>query len=100
MIKIMSYTLAFLLIAVVICSRAESANINEAPAVNPEVPRITAYEAKKLFDQGKLILANAHESGAEFEKTRLIGAISLPNGEVQSTNPPLPRDLIVAFYCM
>lgn len=89
----------FLAIAV-IGLRAEGANINEAPPVNPEIPRITAYEAKKLYDQGKLILANAHESGAEFEKTRLIGAISMPNGEVQHTNPQLPKDLIVAFYCM
>jgi len=98
--KMVLWFVIVLLALTVISSWAEGANIGEAPPVNSEVPRITAYEAKKLFDEGKLILANAHESGAEFEKTRLIGAISLPNGEVRNTNPQLPENVIVAFYCM
>lgn len=64
----------------------------------PEVPRITAYEAKKLFDQAKLILANAHERGT-FNRKHIMGSISLPNGEVQNMNIDLPKDQIVAFYC-
>lgn len=100
MIKIVPWILTFLIVIAICGLQAEGAEVNKDAPVNPEVPRITAYEAKKLYDQGKLILANAHESGAPFEKTRLIGAISMPNGEVQSTNPQLPKDLIVAFYCV
>lgn len=65
---------------------------------HPEVPRINAYEAKKLFDQGKLILANAHDRDV-FERKHLLGSISLPNGEVENMNVTLPKDQIIAFYC-
>lgn len=66
--------------------------------VSSEVPRITAYEAKKLFDEGKLILANAHEREG-YNKGHIVGSISLPNGEVQNMDIELPRDKIIAFYC-
>jgi len=65
---------------------------------HPEVPRIHAYEAKKLFDQAKLILANAHDRDV-FSRKHLMGSISLPNGEVQNMNVNLPKDQIIAFYC-
>ena len=100
MIKSILRILTFLLVVAIFGMQADGAEVDKNAPAHPEVPRITGYEAKKLYDQGKLILANAHESGAPFEKTRLIGAISMPNGEVQHTNPQLPKDLIVAFYCM
>lgn len=65
---------------------------------HPEVPRINAYEAKKLFDQAKLILANAHDRDV-FERKHLLGSISLPSGEVKNMNITLPKDQIIAFYC-
>ena len=65
---------------------------------NPEVPRITAFEAIELYKQGKLILANAHERGT-FARGHIVGSISLPNGEVQSSNIKLPTNMIIAFYC-
>lgn len=65
---------------------------------HPEVPRISAYEAKKLFDQAKLILANAHDRDV-FARKHLLGSISVPNGEVQNMNINLPKDQIIAFYC-
>jgi hypothetical protein len=83
----------------VLSSQTDGAKPNEAPPVHPEIPRISAWEAKRLFTQGKLILANAQEREG-FEKSWLIGAISMPNGEVQTTNPRLPTNVIVAFYCM
>lgn len=64
---------------------------------HPEVPRITAYEAKKLFDQGKLILAMAHER-KHYDSKHLLGSISLPNTGALK-NIDLPRDQIIAFYC-
>lgn len=65
---------------------------------HPEVPRITAFEAKALYDQGKLILANAHERGT-YARGHIVGSFSLPNGEVQSSNIKLPTNMIIAFYC-
>lgn len=65
---------------------------------HPEVPRISAYEAKKLFYEGKLLLANAHEPET-FNRGHIIGSINLPGDRVQSMNVNLPRDIIVAFYC-
>jgi hypothetical protein len=67
-------------------------------SANPEVPRITAFEAMELYSQGKLILANAHER-ASYLIAHIIGSISLPNGEVQNRNIKLPTNFIVAFYC-
>lgn len=65
---------------------------------NPEVPRITAFEAMEFYKQGKLILANAHERGT-YARGHIVGSFNLPNGEVQNKNYKLPPNLIVAFYC-
>lgn len=65
---------------------------------HPEIPRITAFSAKALFDRGKLILANAHESDG-YARKHIIGSISLPNGKVQHMEIRLPRHVIIAFYC-
>jgi hypothetical protein len=65
---------------------------------HPEVPRITAFEAMDLYKQGRLLLANAHESES-FKHKHILGSISLPNGEVQNKNIKLPQNFIIAFYC-
>lgn len=65
----------------------------------PEVPRITAFEAKELYDQGKLILANAHNS-EEFARKHIVGSISFPNDKPEFVkNIKLPPNFIIAFYC-
>lgn len=66
---------------------------------HPEVPRISAFEAKRLYDQGKLILADAGEP-EYYAKRHLIGAISLPYVKVRDmNNVTLPSNFIIAFYC-
>lgn len=65
---------------------------------HPEVPRITAYETTKMYKEGKLILANAHESEV-YAREHIPGSISLPNGKVQHMNIKLPPNMIIAFYC-
>lgn len=65
---------------------------------HPEVPRISALETRKLFLKGKLILANAHESG-NFEKKHILGSIPIPNDQVGKVDFDIPNDVIVAFYC-
>ena len=64
---------------------------------HPEVPRINAFVAKNLFDQGKLILGNAMESD-NFRGDHLVGSISIAADELHKWSS-LPEGLIVAFYC-
>jgi len=64
----------------------------------PEVPRISGYEAKKIFEQGKLLLVNAH-TPETFRRGHIIGSINIPGDAVRSMNVNLPKDIIVAFYC-
>ena len=82
-------------------SKAEQLNFGQKQIVlpeHPEVPRISAFEAKKLFDQGKLILVHAQEA-ENFKTAHLYGAIFLDIGKIQQMNIDLPHDLIIAFYC-
>ena len=74
-----------------------NASGQKAPT-HPEIPRISGKAARSLYQQGKLVLANAHERES-YEREHLIGSISLPEGEVEHMNIKLPRNLLVAFYC-
>jgi len=65
---------------------------------HPEVPRITALEAGAIYQQGKLILADAHEPEV-FARKHIIGSISLPSGKGENMNIKLPQNFIIAFYC-
>lgn len=67
------------------------------PYRNPEIPRISPYEVKALYDQGKLILVNGQERAAS-ERIHILGAIALPDGQVPE-NIVLPRNMIIAVYC-
>ena len=73
-------------------------SFHDHPHDHPEVPRITAFEAMELYKQGKLILANAHESES-FKYKHILGSISLPNDKSKNMNVKLPRNIIIAFYC-
>ncbi|MFC1657038.1 hypothetical protein ACFL2P_00495 [Candidatus Moduliflexota bacterium] len=66
---------------------------------NPEIPRMSAHEARKLFNDGKLILVNAQEPEGQ-AKSMLLGAIGAPDGLINGSEMRIPENLIVAFYCM
>ena len=70
--------------------------LSSAPC-HPEVPRIKSFVAKKLFDEGKLILANAMESN-NFEADHLVGSISLAADNLDKWTA-LPEGVIIAIYC-
>ncbi len=72
---------------------------NAAEHVNPEIPRISAYEVRKLYDQGKLLLVNTQDADG-IRKSMLIGAIAAPDGLIDGAPISIPDDMIVAFYCM
>ena len=97
-VQIIGVSVLSLFLSIVVNAEQLSQTTKQNEHSNPEVPRITAYEAKKLFDQGKLILANAHEP-ENFKSNHLLGSISLPNSESYLKNIDLPTDQIIAFYC-
>ena len=97
MSKIMSCMFTFLLTMAICGLQAEGAEVNKDALSNPELPRMTGYEAKKLYDQGKLILVNAQESGAS-ERNHILGAIVLPSDR-PLTNVKFPMDIFIGVYC-
>jgi hypothetical protein len=70
--------------------------IADAQSPHPEVPRISASETKKLFDEGKLILINTMEA-ENYAADHIIGALSLVQLERQGAS--FPTNVILAFYC-
>lgn len=62
----------------------------------PEVPRISAFEARQLHKLGRLVIANANYAG-DHEWRHITGAISVPCNRVQVYRT-IPRNKIVAFY--
>lgn len=67
------------------------------PYKHTEIPRISPYEVKALYDQGKLILVNGQESGAS-ARNHILGAIAIP-GDQFPANIVFPMNMIIAVYC-
>jgi hypothetical protein len=70
---------------------SKAGQLNSGEHVYPEVPRIGAFEAKELFDQGKLILVDALEP-ASYKARHICGAIQV------QMDVDLPENVIIAFY--
>jgi hypothetical protein len=64
----------------------------------PEIPRISAYKVRSLFNEGKILLVCAQEENAQ-RRNMLVGAIGAPGGFINGSLIPIPKDIIVAFYC-
>ena len=92
----------FLFISLIFSASSEGQQNYQLPKPSrhdhPEIPRINSFEAMEIYKQGKLILANAHESD-DFARKHIVGSVSLPNGKVQGMNIKLPSNFIIAFYC-
>jgi len=78
-------------------ANAEMAGYQTQRTDYPEVPRISAFEAKQLYKLGRLVLADANYAG-EYEWKHISGSKSYPGNRLQLYRT-LPRDRIVAFYC-
>ena len=70
-------------------------------AENPyaDLPRISAFKAKKLFDEGKLILVDTNTLEARRRRGTFLGALAITLEEMQTSHMKLPEDVIVAFTC-
>ncbi len=92
-------TVVVILVSCVWANGEDPMERGDMHAFYPDVPRITAYEAKKLYDQGKLILVNAQEAGAN-KRHMLLGAIAAPDGLINGEEIEVPENMILAFYCV
>ncbi|HEX3176778.1 MAG TPA: ArsR family transcriptional regulator [Methylomirabilota bacterium] len=63
----------------------------------PEVPRISAQEARRRVQQGQAVLACAYDDEAKCAQMRLEGAIDLR--ELREMLPSLPKDREIVLYC-
>ncbi len=72
--------------------------LEERPAGEEEVPRITPAELWDRLQAGEAILivdARAYEA---YEQEHIVGAISIPQGQIGQRKDEIPRDRLVVFY--
>ena len=77
----------------------EPSSDSGAPTTRAEVPRITAEELKARLDAGEKILVVDTRNEATYRYGHMLGAISIPENEVEAHFDELPRDVDIVFYC-
>jgi hypothetical protein len=95
MIQFFSFSLIIFLIGITFSYGQVS--YRDYSGFNPEVPRITAFEAMSLYKQGKLILVDAASYEDHFRNHHIVGAISVEH--IHKMKITLPNNFIIAFYC-
>ena len=84
-----------ILISAAVCAAAQAADPPRYKEES-EVPRVTVEEAKKAFDEKKVVLVDSR--AAEYYKQEHIkGAINIPIGSEDFTSVPKGKRIIV--YC-
>ena len=71
----------------------------QGPKDRSEVPRISPEELTDRIDNGEAILIVDTRGDYSFETRHIAGAISVPEGEVESRLDEFPRDQEIVFYC-
>ena len=72
----------------------------DLPRTEAEVPRISLEEARVAFESGAALIVDVR-SPAAFETNHIVGAISVPLGEIER-NPmglDLAKDQWIITYC-
>jgi rhodanese-related sulfurtransferase len=64
----------------------------------PNVPRISLDETKSKLDNGQAVLVDVR-SKSSYDKSHAVGAISIPEQEINSRLNELPRDQEIVLYC-
>jgi len=63
----------------------------------PNVPRIALQEAKGLLDSSEAVLVDVR-SKESFDKSHAVGAVSIPESEIEARLEELPRNKDVVLY--
>ena len=64
----------------------------------PDVPRMSLQEAKEGMDNGQVLLVDVR-SKASYDQSHAVGAVSIPEVEVEARLDELPRDKEIVLYC-
>ena len=64
----------------------------------PDVPRISLADAQRELDNGQAILVDSR-SKSSYDSEHAVGAISMPEEEVDARLSELPRDKDIILYC-
>ena len=64
----------------------------------PNVPRISLDETKSKLDSGQAVLVDVRSSSS-YDNSHAVGAISIPEEEIDSRLNELPRDQEIVLYC-
>jgi Leu/Phe-tRNA-protein transferase len=64
----------------------------------PNVPRISLQETVSKLDSGQVVLVDVRSEDS-YDKSHVVGAISIPEEEVGSRLNELPRDKEIVLYC-
>ena len=64
----------------------------------PNVPRISLEETKSKLDGGQAVLVDVRSSNS-YDNSHAVGAISIPEEEIDSRLNELPRDQEIVLYC-
>ena len=63
-----------------------------------EAPRISLHEARSLVDRGEEVLLIDVRGRAEYDRSHIPGAVSLPLRELPQRYGELPRDRLLIAY--
>lgn len=98
--------LVLLFYALVACSAQPSpaaepvSTPKDLPLTEADVPRVSVEEARTALDSGAAVMVDVRDPGA-FESRHIVGAISVPLGEIERNPTVLPfeRDQWIITYC-
>jgi len=66
---------------------------------NADVPRIAPTEVLQRLQAGEVITIVDTRSAAVYEIEHILGAVNLPEAEVEQRWTELPQDGLLVFYC-
>ena len=68
------------------------------PIPYPQVPRISLESAQALLNSGQAALVDVR-SRVSYDKAHAVGALSLPEDEMEAQIEGLPSDRALILYC-
>ncbi len=83
---------------------SSSSSVNTAqpldtqPIPYPNVPRVSLQDTQDLLAQGQAVLVDVR-SKASYDQAHAVGALSIPEEEIDARLSELPRDKTLILYC-
>lgn len=71
---------------------------SEGADVRKLVPHITALDAFRLFNAGRLILLDVH-TGTNKSRSNFVGALYIPAYKIGKVKLKIPRNMVLGVFC-